>query len=200
MDDLENRSRRSNIRIVGIPESVKMAELYKICLHEIPKALGIDKECIVERAHRLGAAQVDRRGPRQVIAKYLNYSDKGAIRQRFRTNRELQIGGQDDLISADYSPDLSKRRKNFSKVCTQLYQRQIKFSLAYPATLYVAMPDGGQHIYYDHTEAERFILNLDNDQETTTPNGKQRGTPVQPNKINRRLLATPQPLSRPHNK
>lgn len=200
VDDLENRSRRSNIRIVGIQETVKMAELNRICTLDIPRALGIDKECIVERSHRLGAVQADRQGPRQVITKYLNYSNKTAILQKFRANRELQKGGQDLLIFADYSPDLSKRRKNFSKVCTQLYQRQIKLSLAYLATLYISLQDGGQRIFYDHNKAESYISNLKNEENSDTPNGKRRGTPVQPTKIICRLLATPQPHGRTHNK
>lgn len=110
-----------------------------------------------------------------MIAKYLNYNDKAAILQKFRANRELQIGGHDILIFADYSMDLSKRRKNFSKICTQLYQRQIKFSLAYPATLYISMPDGGQRIFYDYTEAESFVANLDNEQERDTPMANREG-------------------------
>lgn len=57
LDDLENRSRSKNLRILGLPESVKPADVYKLCKDDIPKALGIDKECLVERAHRLGAPQ-----------------------------------------------------------------------------------------------------------------------------------------------
>lgn len=40
LDDLENRARRNNLRIVGLPESIKTAEIYRICQIEIPKALG----------------------------------------------------------------------------------------------------------------------------------------------------------------
>lgn len=29
LDDLENRSRRNNLRIVGLPESIKPADVYK---------------------------------------------------------------------------------------------------------------------------------------------------------------------------
>lgn len=157
---------------MGIPETVKTNELNRLCSHDIPKALGIDKECTIERADCLGATQTDRRGPKQVIAKYLNYNDKAMILQTFRTNRDLQIDGNELLIFADYSIDLSKRRKAFSKTCTQLFYRQIKFSLAYPATLYVALPEGGQRTFYDHTDAEKLSKNLEHDQEGATPTGK----------------------------
>lgn len=72
LDDLENRSRRNNLRIVWLPETYKPQDLLHLCTHEIPKALDIKKQCEVEGAHRLGAPQMDRRNPRQVIVKYLN--------------------------------------------------------------------------------------------------------------------------------
>lgn len=83
---------------------------------DISKVLGIDKECLVERAHRLGTPQHKRRGPRRVIVKYQNYGDKSLILQKFRSHRELQIEGQDLLIFADYSMGLSKKQKLFNKV------------------------------------------------------------------------------------
>lgn len=60
LDDLENRSRRNNIRIVGLPEQYKASELKDICEQTIPKALGIKTTCTVERAHRLGQINPDK--------------------------------------------------------------------------------------------------------------------------------------------
>lgn len=71
LDDLENRSRRSNLRIIGIPETVKQDELIHICEEVLPTALGLRNKMTVERAHRIGALQKDRKGFRPVIAKYL---------------------------------------------------------------------------------------------------------------------------------
>lgn len=55
VDNLENRSRRNNSRIVGLPETVKQVELQKLCEETIPQVLGINKRVEVERAHRIGA-------------------------------------------------------------------------------------------------------------------------------------------------
>lgn len=119
MDDLENRSQRNNLRIVGLPETYKAQDLMQLCALKIPKALGLKKQCDVERAHRLGNPQAERRGPRQVIVKHLNYMDK-TILQKFRTKRQLIIDNTDLLIFADYSAELTKRRKFFSRACTIL--------------------------------------------------------------------------------
>lgn len=63
VDNLENRSRRNNLRPIGMPETVKPSELHKICEETLPKALGIYRKIVVRRAHCIGAPQPDRRGP-----------------------------------------------------------------------------------------------------------------------------------------
>lgn len=71
--------------------------------------------CTVERAHRLGMLHVDRKTPRQVIVKYLNY--KANILCSFRAKRDMQIDGHNLLMFADYLVELTKRNQ-FSKICT----------------------------------------------------------------------------------
>lgn len=44
LEDLENHSRWNNLRIIGIPESVKANELAKLCSSALPKALGFDTQ------------------------------------------------------------------------------------------------------------------------------------------------------------
>lgn len=53
LEDLENRSRRNNLCILGIPEAVPQKKLVALCKHELPTALGITRICKVEMAHRL---------------------------------------------------------------------------------------------------------------------------------------------------
>lgn len=88
IDDSENRSKRNNLRIIGLPETYKMANLQRLCAEDIPKALGIKHACTVERAHRLGILQTDRKTPRQVITRYLNDQDKADILRLFLSKRE----------------------------------------------------------------------------------------------------------------
>lgn len=111
--DLKNRSRHNTLRRVGLSEANEMQDLLQLCAVEIPRTLGIKKQTDVERAHHLGLnPQAIRRGPRQVILKYMNYTDKASILQTFRSKRSLQIEGTDLLIFADYSAELTKK-ENF---------------------------------------------------------------------------------------
>lgn len=142
--DLKNRSRHNNLRIVGLPEAYKMEDLLQLCAVEIPRALGIKKQTDVERGRN---PQADRRGPQKVILKYMNYMDKATILQTFRSERSLQIEGTDLLIFADYSAELTTKKKIFSLVCMQLFHKHVKFTLAYPATLYLQTPDSTQILF-----------------------------------------------------
>lgn len=50
IEDLENRSRRNNLRIIGLPESHKHGSLrvLGVCTYALPDALGINRRCTVE--------------------------------------------------------------------------------------------------------------------------------------------------------
>lgn len=190
IDDLKNKSRRNNVRIVGLPESIKTAALFKLCAETIPAEVGLNRHCSVENAHRMGGLRMERKSGRQAIAKYLNYQDKTEILRLFRNKGELYIDGHKILLFADYSIELTKKRKQFSAICTALYQKQVKFTLAYPATLHVSLPNGDSRSFIDPQEAERFLDDMeqtegeDNTAPQTQP--QQQRTPIQ-NRTPRRI-------------
>lgn len=160
VEDLENRSRRNNLRIVGLPENYMPQTLMDICQKAIPKALGLPHMCTAERAHRLGPPQQDRQTPRPVIVRYLNYADRQLILQQFRNRAELQIEGNTLLLFVDYSADVSRRRRAFSTICTKLHRDKIRFMLLYPATLKITEPGRQQHLFSDPIEAASYLENM----------------------------------------
>lgn len=89
IDDLENRSFRNNLRIIGLPESFKAVLISEICSLRIPQALGISSACTIERAHRLGSPSNDHRSQRPFIVWYLNYADRLAILKSFKNGKSL---------------------------------------------------------------------------------------------------------------
>lgn len=60
VDDLENHSRRNNLRIIGLPESYTLQQLQDISSHKIPRNLGLKQTCITER---IGPPKTDRTSP-----------------------------------------------------------------------------------------------------------------------------------------
>lgn len=105
----------SNLRFIGIMESLQSSAPTDLCARRIPEALGLPGPCTVERAHHMGLFNSDRKSPQPIIAKYLNYTDKAFILQKFRQSRSLQIDGMKILVLADYSIEVSKKERLFSK-------------------------------------------------------------------------------------
>ena len=107
---LEDRSRRNNLRIDGIEESEK--ETWKECETKInglfKNRLGLDKEIIIERAHRVGKANEER--PRTIVLKLLNFKDKEDI---MKSRKKLKNTGI--YIDEDFSEATMKIRKDLRK-------------------------------------------------------------------------------------
>lgn len=81
VDDLENRSRRSNLRLVGLPEKIEGKDMCAFLEKLLPEILGPENfpgPLVIERAHRIGRFSEVRSDspPRAMIMKFLNYADK----------------------------------------------------------------------------------------------------------------------------
>lgn len=79
--DLECRSRRNNVRLVGLPEKVEGQDTVTFLENWIPEALGMESRetLVIERAHRIGTLTNNdshRTRPRTLIMKFLNFKDK----------------------------------------------------------------------------------------------------------------------------
>lgn len=83
MDDLENRSRRSNLRLVNLPEKVEKGNAAAFLEEWLPDFLGPETfpaPLVIEIAHRLpGAPQSS--APRVMIMKFLNFRDEIRVMQ-----------------------------------------------------------------------------------------------------------------------
>lgn len=81
VDDLENRSCRSNLRLVGLPVKMEGKDMCAFLEKLLPEILGPENfpgPLVIERVHRIGRLSEDRSDspPRAVIMKFLNYADK----------------------------------------------------------------------------------------------------------------------------
>lgn len=160
LDDLENRGRRNNLRFIGIPEAIKGDQLNAFLTKDLIQALDLplpSDPLIIERVHRIGPSR-DRAGdrPRQVIAKFQNWSTKEMILRTYRRRDNTTVGGSRILIFQDFSALVTQKRKAFTPICRYLHQSAIQFQLQYPAKLRVA-DNGGTHIFTEPAEARRHF-------------------------------------------
>ena len=76
--ELENRSRRNNLRIDGLKENDR--ETWADCEEKVKALfkwrLNIQKAIQIERAHRSGKRDESRRRPRPIVLKLQNYKGK----------------------------------------------------------------------------------------------------------------------------
>uniref|UniRef100_A0A8C5WKG5 Uncharacterized protein n=1 Tax=Leptobrachium leishanense TaxID=445787 RepID=A0A8C5WKG5_9ANUR len=161
LDDLENQSRRNNLRVVGLPETVRGRALQDWVSNWLPTQLGLgapDLPLAVERVHRVGPDLNALAGrPRVVIMRLLNFVDKSNLLQAFRKANALDYNGTPLRLFQDFSASVSLKRRAFSPLCSELVAKDIRFSLLYPARLRVNF-NGATHYFDSPAEASAALL------------------------------------------
>ena len=158
-DDLENRSRRQNLRIIGIPEGVENGKPTAFMASFFACVLGdeITDPLVWDRAHRSLAAKPkpgDR--PRPMIVRLHYYTDKEKILQVSRNKGELKFRGARVHIFPDMSAELSRRRAAFTPVKAKLREAGITYGLYHPAELRL-VHDGVSHSFKAPADVETFL-------------------------------------------
>lgn len=135
-EDLESRSRRNNIRIIGLPEERNpvSADMISTLLKD---AFGLEKEPVVDRAHRsLQARPKPGERPRPIIARLHYYTDCADILRRARAKQRVKVGDSTISVFPDYTARVAKARAAFNDVRRQLRETpDIRFGLLHPARL-----------------------------------------------------------------
>nr|XP_014340523.1 PREDICTED: ZW10 interactor [Latimeria chalumnae] len=129
IDDLENRTRRNNVRIVSFLEGN-----LKVLPGLLDLEAGADLE--MERVHRaLGLCPAQGQRPRAFVIKLLWYP----ARERLlgAAWRKGQVMWQEHRISLypDFSQDLQMKRQRFGEVRKLLQERKLKYRMFHPAIL-----------------------------------------------------------------
>lgn len=156
LEDLENRSRRSNLRVLNIPEKSEHGKDNIVFISELLRdVMGPDifpTPPQLERAHRTGPATGAR--PRPFIVCFLRCQDREAV---LRWSRRHQMKYGDNLLRvyADMSVALARKRAEFKPIKARLYEKGVQFRLLYPATLKIEYK-GESHLFYSCKDATAF--------------------------------------------
>ncbi|KAI4818789.1 hypothetical protein KUCAC02_004089 [Chaenocephalus aceratus] len=163
--DLESRSRRNNIRITGLPESIEGARPTDFFSRLLVELLGnqvLTTAPELDRAHRaLTAKPSPGSRPRAVIARIHHFRTKELIIQEARKRRgKLFFQGKPVAIFEDYCPEIVEQRAAYREVMSALYQRGLRPSLLYPARLRITTKDGGKKHFASVEDAASFLETL----------------------------------------
>ncbi|KAI2647915.1 LINE-1 type transposase domain-containing protein 1 [Labeo rohita] len=163
-EDLESRSRRSNIRIYGVKEGAEgemtMTEFTDNLLKSLLE-LPADRDLGIERAHRsLITAPTDpKASPRSIVVKFLHFPTKQQILFKAWSKKGLKYQGNIISLDNDYSLDIQRRRKEYRDIKRQLKERHIKFRSPYPAMLKVSL-ESGEKTFHSAWEAADGLKHL----------------------------------------
>lgn len=159
--DLEARSRRHNIKIVGIQEDEEEGKPTEFVSRLIPQLLGEEHfphPVKVDRAHRsLQPKPAAGEKPRTILARIHHFQVKELILRRGRM-QPLEYKGKRVLIFPDYTAEVMSQRNAFRDVMQTLRKKGIKFTLRYPARLQIHQHGERPPTVFDDPEkAARFV-------------------------------------------
>ncbi len=163
MTDIEDRSRRTNVPLVGLPEGAEgpnAAGFLRVNLSKwIPSLRGRDIE--IDRAHRVydGGRGSDR--PRTLILHVLRWHDRSEILKGARQAYPVKCA-QDNVTLVffpDFSPATKIRRKAFNPVLKKMTALGLQPFLIYPAVIKLRHK-GEQKSFDSPQKGEDFISSL----------------------------------------
>lgn len=163
VDDLENRLRRNNLRLVGLPERVEGADPVSFLESWFTQEFG--KDClspcfVLERAHRVpGRPLPAGNPPRTMVIRLLNYRDRDAILQAARIKGSLKINNASVSLFPDYSPAVRASRAKYQHIKLKLREKTIQYSMLFPATLRV-VHQGQVHFFQTPANALSWFESL----------------------------------------
>uniref|UniRef100_A0A803J8S4 L1 transposable element RRM domain-containing protein n=1 Tax=Xenopus tropicalis TaxID=8364 RepID=A0A803J8S4_XENTR len=161
-EDLENRSRRQNLHIRGVPEEIGATELREyiqaLCSTLCP---GMAAELWrLDRAHRsLGPRPPISKPPRDIGVRFHYYESKEAVLTATRAAKLIEFQGHKVQIYSDISPVTLAKRRELRPVTRLLQERKIPYRWGYPFKLIVAR-QGQTYILQNPNNSRKFLAAL----------------------------------------
>lgn len=160
--DLESRSRRNNIRIIGLPENIegpRATTFFSQLLVEVFGEQTLTSPPELDRAHRtLTARPGPGEKPRAVLLCFHKFQTRElVVRESRRLRGKLEYKGKPIHIFEDYSPEILEQRSVYRDVMKELYNLGCKPALHYPARLFITTERGEKKRILSVQEARQFI-------------------------------------------
>lgn len=138
-DDLENRGRKKNLVLMGLPEQSQHLHLLEFIQQKIPEWLNIptDQPLEIERTHRLLQTRPEPGKPlRPILIRFLRFRDRDMILQAAKKKTAPICEGEANLtFHQDLSAEVRRKRKEFAGVIEYLRKMDMFRGFVYPHRL-----------------------------------------------------------------
>lgn len=137
LEDIEDRSRRNNLQLRGIPEDTAMENLGET-VKEMFRTMLDDPDLNIEldRVHRaLGPRSEDPSRPRDVVCRLHRYTQKENILRRAWEYGDVEVGGKQARILPDLSRATLKRRALLRPLLELVKQKGLTYRWGYPLSV-----------------------------------------------------------------
>uniref|UniRef100_A0A8C5M4F6 Uncharacterized protein n=1 Tax=Leptobrachium leishanense TaxID=445787 RepID=A0A8C5M4F6_9ANUR len=160
LDDLENRSRRNNIRVRGARESITDLEAYLAHIFNTILADRVAYPSSFDRAHRaLRPRPADQAPPRDIICRVADYRLKQAIMTAARRRRIWELEGDRLEIFPDLAQSTLQARRALRPLTALLTSRAVTYRWSFPFAL-VATTDGVSVSLRSMADVPNFLTSL----------------------------------------
>lgn len=110
-EDLEGRSRRNNIRLIGIPEGLETSNPREFISHLLQDLLKLNEAPLLDRVHRsLGPKPREGAPPRPLLIRVHYFHVKEQLLRLAGANSPLLYQGRRISIFPDFTPAVAKKR------------------------------------------------------------------------------------------
>ncbi|KAJ1187303.1 hypothetical protein NDU88_004080 [Pleurodeles waltl] len=162
LTDLEDRSRRNNIRFLGFPEGIEGTDILSYLRDTLPKLADttFDPPLEFQRAHRLGLKRQNGKDRlRPIIACFLRHGQDRQLLLTSRTQGPFRLGSLEICLSADFSKETADRRRAFLSLRPHLRHLEVKFGFFEPASMWITK-NGESRTFYDPEDLKTFLEGL----------------------------------------
>ncbi|XP_066439048.1 uncharacterized protein [Eleutherodactylus coqui] len=162
LEDLENRHRRNNLRIRGLPEDIGNDQLEAWAQNFFSSLLQrpADQQLEIDRIHRaLGPRSTDPKRPRDIICRVHFFKEKEAIIRQARLCKDLAHEGSTILILPDLARRTLQQRKALKPVVDVLREQNIPYRWGFPFQL-TASREGRSASFRTLNDLPKFLETL----------------------------------------
>ncbi|XP_030048126.1 LOW QUALITY PROTEIN: bifunctional heparan sulfate N-deacetylase/N-sulfotransferase 3-like [Microcaecilia unicolor] len=140
VEDLENRSRRNNLRFKGVPETDQNKDCAQVIRELCARILDIgmegqtnmeESEIRFDRVHRSLGPRRDQQ-PRDIVVCFKDYTIKDKIWKKARSQGEILWDNNKILVFQDLALGTLQRRREFKDLTTYLQQSNFRYRWIFP--------------------------------------------------------------------